>query len=326
MPWLKEDDCADEHPALMGMARTQREADLILGIHIALKLYCAKHLTDGFVPELKVRRHLRGRLLDRFLEAGVLHTREDDCECLEGRTWPPEMTYAVHAYLASNPTRDEYDVARAKAAELKDHDLLAAVRRRDRDLCRYCRHLTKGHDRRSANGLVFDHVDPAVANGAANLVVACRSCNSRKNKRTPEAAGMNLLPEPSDPGWSVPHPQPPLHSPSAGASDEVPGASDGDQAPTSRPTNGTTYTPTSEVTNRSTNWSITGPTTSRAGTGRDGTGRAKAGSAGPDGERDQVGPAPPRKSSTHPDPYRRKEITGPHPADHAGLPRGPPAP
>src|SRR4029079_9698619 len=108
MVWLKEHDGADEDPALLAIARTQREADLFLGILTALKLYCAKHLTDGFLPALKVRRHLRGRVLDLFTRPPggarpILHGPDDECECLDGRVWPAGMDFAVHSYLQSNP-------------------------------------------------------------------------------------------------------------------------------------------------------------------------------------------------------------------------------
>lgn len=347
MSWAKLDDCADQMPALLALARTQREADLLLGIHTALLIYCAKHLTDGFLPALTVRQHLRGQVLGKFTSGPtpLLHTPDHECECLEGRAWPSNMGYALHSYLKWNPTRDEYDLKVAKAAELKDRELLAAVRGRDRDMCRYCGEKTVYADRRGGRGLVFDHVDPALANGAANLVTACRSCNSRKGNRTPEAAGMNLLPEPDEistdspnhlqsgdadagggaAGWSARGPQ---LQPASGLSNaHFPGAG----APTSRPTNpatnrpinGSTNHPTSLVTNVVTDRSDVGPTTSRAG--RDGTGRVDVGWAGPDGERDQVGPPTSRRSSAYPDPYRRKAVTGPDPADHAGLPRGPPS-
>jgi 5-methylcytosine-specific restriction endonuclease McrA len=328
MVWLRQHDGADGDPLIMVHARTQREADLILGIDTALQAYCAKHLTNGFLPDFEVRKHLRGRLLEVFTTAGeggaaLLHRPGDVCRCLEGRTWPDAMAYSSHNYPLNNPTREEYDVKRAKEAELNDRELRHAVLARDKGHCRYCGVLTKEYDRKSAVGRVFDHVDPAVANGAANLVVACRSCNSRKGNRTPEAAGMTLLPAPNDepsttpdPGWSA-------------ADDAVPFShngpvEDGDQAPTSRPINGST----NHRINGSTNWSTTDPTTPARG--RDGTGRAEAGDAGPGGYRDQTGPATPRRNSRFPDPYRRTAITGPDPADHPGLPtpddlaRGPP--
>ena len=329
--WLRQHDGAAELPALLAMARTQRDADLLLGIHTALMLYCAQQPTNGFMPELIVRRHLRGARLDAFLEAGLLHPAGHVCDCQKGRPWPPGAAYSLHHYLEWNPLKEEYDVQQAKQAELKDRELTEAVRRRDRDLCRYCGTKANFFDRRGGSGLVFDHIDPKVANGAANLVCACRSCNSRKGNRTPEAAGMRLLPEPADstetasdlqsapstasgvdPGWSA-------ISPAAGGGTPVPPA---DHPSTSRPTNGATYPDPDRIPALVEVGSDPGQTTPRAG--RDGTGRVEAGWAGPDGVRDQIGPPPDRRSSARPNPYLRQAVTGPDPAHHAGLPRGPP--
>lgn len=62
---------------------------------------------------------------------------------------------------------------------------------RDGNRCRYCGAEVSGR------ALTLDHIQPrAMAGGdtAGNLVVACRPCNLRKGKRTPEEAGMPLLP------------------------------------------------------------------------------------------------------------------------------------
>ena len=61
---------------------------------------------------------------------------------------------------------------------------------RDRNLCLYC-----GREF-SARELTCDHVVPVSRGGCnvwENCVAACRTCNQRKNNRTPEEAGMNLL-------------------------------------------------------------------------------------------------------------------------------------
>lgn len=294
MTWLRLDDGADTEPALLAIARTRGEADRFLGILTALKLYCARHLTDGYLPTLIVAEHIRSAgMLLKFtrpvIGAPLLHVRGDECECLP-RGWPGGFDFAVHGYLTTNPTKTEHDVARAKAAELRDRELLAAVRRRDRDRCRYCAQATTAADRRSARGLVYDHIDPALAAGAANLVVACRGCNSRKGKRTPDAAGMALLPAPGE------------HTAGADPAHEL--------ARELAPING----------------SEPDATTRPRGTGRDGTGPAGAGAAGPDGQRELTGPAPPRPRSVAPDPYRRAALTGIHPDTHAGLPEEYPPP
>ena len=59
---------------------------------------------------------------------------------------------------------------------------------RDAYRCRYCG---------SHMNLTIDHVLPISQNGPGsddNLVTCCKTCNSRKHGRTPEQAGMVLLP------------------------------------------------------------------------------------------------------------------------------------
>lgn len=65
---------------------------------------------------------------------------------------------------------------------------------RDQGRCRYCGVVP--------GTVTIDHVTPRVQgglHGADNLVVACKSCNSRKGGRTPGQAGMILLPIPGVP-------------------------------------------------------------------------------------------------------------------------------
>jgi 5-methylcytosine-specific restriction endonuclease McrA len=326
--WLRLSDRAADDPRIICVARNRGEADRYLGMLVALMLYAASQGTDGFLPELIVREHVRSRrLLELFCAppdgpGALLHTRDDTgCECLAGRDWKPGMAYYLHHYLQWNPTKDEYDVKKAQEAELRDGELRAAVRRRDRDRCRYCGKACRSfYARRGGDGLVLDHVDPRLAEGAANLVVACRACNSRKNRRTPEAAGMVLLPPPVDddpPAEVAGRPEPP----------------DWDPYDPSTPT----PAPTSGSTGRSTTGATSGSAHSRArdGTGRDGTGRppdpapaaarAEPGDAGPAGIRPATGPpvGPPRSSAT-PNPYHRRAITGGQPEHHAGLPEDDP--
>src|SRR3546814_10068504 len=63
---------------------------------------------------------------------------------------------------------------------------------RDHNLCLYCGRQFTPHL------LTRDHVMPASRGGASiweNCVTACRSCNQRKDDRTPEEANMRLLAE-----------------------------------------------------------------------------------------------------------------------------------
>lgn len=71
---------------------------------------------------------------------------------------------------------------------------------RDKNLCAYC------GVRKSKSDLTVDHVIPIVQGGEwdwKNLISACRKCNQKKGGRTPKQAGMKLLFQPKEPGWSL---------------------------------------------------------------------------------------------------------------------------
>ena len=97
---------------------------------------------------------------------------------------------------------------------------------------------------------------------------ACRSCNSRKGQRTPEAAGMNLLPVPGDhlpdPSWSASEsrPRPPVTTRLSSSPRRSGGRPDADQLADQRRDQQVDQ----QVDHRS--------EYSRVGTGRDGTGRS----------------------------------------------------
>lgn len=66
-----------------------------------------------------------------------------------------------------------------------------AVIERDQGRCRYCGRLL------ASTEIQLDHVRPRCLGGgrqAANLVVACLPCNTRKGRRLPHEVGMSILP------------------------------------------------------------------------------------------------------------------------------------
>jgi hypothetical protein len=88
---------------------------------------------------------------------------------------------------------------RARTKEMKNPDIVEAVKARDGDQCRYCGRKVDWSDKRADKGATYDHVIPGLARGVTNLVVSCRGCNRKKAQRTPEQAGMTLLPPPNGP-------------------------------------------------------------------------------------------------------------------------------
>lgn len=69
---------------------------------------------------------------------------------------------------------------------------------RDNHTCAYC------GARGRADEMNLDHVVPVSRGGRSswdNVVLSCYGCNSRKDNRTPDEAGMRLLRRPERPSW-----------------------------------------------------------------------------------------------------------------------------
>lgn len=110
MPWFNVDDGLTFHPKVLAVGNGP------LGAWVRLGAYCAKHVTDGYVPGEIARMVAGRRELDRLVECGWLHREGDG--------------YRMHDYLDYN--RDAAQVARdrEKAAERKRRQ---RARERDRD-------------------------------------------------------------------------------------------------------------------------------------------------------------------------------------------------
>lgn len=191
--WLRKDDIGYDDPRVLAIGNAA------YGALVRMEQYASAQGTDGWIPadkatEIASRSELK-MLLTVLPDLGVmLHRYGDRCPCLLEHTWSPARGgYWTHDFLKLNPKASEVDVHKAKKAELRNPKLKHAVRIRDSDTCRYCGNVCRHADRVSDDGLTFDHVDPDVAGGMANLVVACRGCNNRKNRRTPAQAGMELI-------------------------------------------------------------------------------------------------------------------------------------
>jgi hypothetical protein len=208
MPWGRMDDRLAMSVKIRGLVepgarglRAKKQRAEALGIWAQILSWVWGERNDGFVTQDILDLHgwpeANARLLRaRFGRAPLIHTPDDGegCECMAGRGWVADYDYLIHDYLDFSPSRSESDVHRAKQRELRNPALKHAVRVRDGDVCRYCGKICNHSDRRSDDGLTYDHVDPAIAAGAENLVVACRGCNRIKARRTPDQARMLLLP------------------------------------------------------------------------------------------------------------------------------------
>lgn len=194
MTWTRLDDGWWSSPKLKRAGRAAR------GLLSDLLTYAGDKGTDGFIGAeslylFEVTDPLKDADFKALRKVGMLHQKGDECRCLAARSWvwPDHKGWIIHDFLDWNPAKSEVDVEKAKRRELRDPTLKATIRARDLGRCRYCANTVNQGDRRWDHGETFDHVDPMIAAGADNLVIACRSCNSAKRKRTPEQAGMRLL-------------------------------------------------------------------------------------------------------------------------------------
>lgn len=202
MPWVRYDDTTPDSVKFTQLASPMQRLAL-LGAHVTLVCTSAVSGTDGLLDKAAFKAipgTIQRALLTSVMgKAPLVHRRGDECECLAGRGWPDGAEYCVHDYLAYNPAAAEYELSKVQRKERRNPSMVRRVRNRDRDLCRYCGNPTDWADRRGPRGGQVDHVDPMQA-GEVNLVVCCRDCNQKKGKRTPDEAGMRLLPAPDSDG------------------------------------------------------------------------------------------------------------------------------
>jgi 5-methylcytosine-specific restriction endonuclease McrA len=308
MPWVRLDDRLAMSVKVRGLAdpgvtgdRAKDQRNAALGHLMQLLTWVGGERTDGFVTadivELFGTAASTARLLRaRFDMQPLLHQRDKNgkppsCPCLDGRAWRDDFEYLLHDYLDRNPSRAENDVDRAKKRELRSKPLKQAVRDRDWDICRYCGLSCSHSDRTSDAGLTFDHVDPEIADGINNLVVACRGCNRKKGKATPAQAGLVLRPAPK-----------PMTVTGLVAAIDATLASAPDATPDTAL--GTDLSPEQQRAQPSTQTQVS--------PGRDGDGHGTT----PPPSR-LVGPPPPRFTGDPPNPYLREQRP---PELHAGHP------
>ncbi|WP_064075891.1 HNH endonuclease [Prescottella equi] len=169
---------------------------------------CQASRADGVVRRadlirLTLNPEMADRLAGLLVEVKLWHGPGHDCSRCPAI---PDGTWLFHDWfdLGYN-TREQLDISERKKRELKDSKIHAQVWARDCldpnnptvGACRYCGHEVKKKDTRSPDRRPeLDHIDPNVADGARNIVLACRACNRHKGNRTPEEAGMTVLPAP----------------------------------------------------------------------------------------------------------------------------------
>lgn len=183
--WIKIDDSYFTHRKIVQLTGPAILMDLT-GI-----AYCARELTDGFVAE--------GAILLVAALAKVPEPEKHVGELVRVGRWEKrDGGFFIHDYLDYQPSREDViqsrEIKKARSDLRSDRFLAPSIKKRDCGLCRYCGVEVNWSDRRGPQGGTYDHVNPRGGNDYENIVVACRSCNSRKGRRTPAEANMVLLP------------------------------------------------------------------------------------------------------------------------------------
>ena len=198
------DDNFDQHPKVVGLRGDPLcEVDRQRGQWARLfresaACWCGRLNTDGVIPVAIIPTIATNALLTTVEAATAIDLLVSQ-QILEKRTKRQGGGWQIHDWLEYNRSKQQVDLTEDRAKRRKalyatkqGRDIVAAVRRRDGDRCRYCWSEVKWEDRRSAQRGTMDHVDPDGPNSVDNVVVACGSCNRRKWDRTPEEAEMSL--------------------------------------------------------------------------------------------------------------------------------------
>lgn len=178
MPWFKIDDALHAHPKarLAGLRA--------MGLWTLAGSWCSQQLTDGYVPRFMIAAfQAKPTDAQQLVRAGLW---QEDVDGWRFKDWEEYQPSKVSVVANRRAAAARQQVARSP-------QLRAAIRKRDRDRCRYCGLRVQWSDRRGNSGGTYDHVIPDGPSDLSNLVVCCRGCNSAKGARTPEQAGLSLI-------------------------------------------------------------------------------------------------------------------------------------
>lgn len=191
--WFKIDDKLHDHPKVQRLLEENGDDGLAaMGLWALAGSWCGDQMSDGYISGFVLRRWHTDweRLAGMLVAAGLWESVDRD-----GRPH-----HVFHDWIDYNDSRDKIMAdrmaERMRVALMRDTKLVAAIKRRDRDRCRYCGCQVRWGNQRGPMGATYDHIKPIIAGGTntiENVVIACRGCNSRKRHLTLREAGMRLL-------------------------------------------------------------------------------------------------------------------------------------
>lgn len=190
MAWIRLSDDYNDHPKFDSLS------DGAFRLWHQGMGFCRKFQTDGLIPTASLRQfkaYSAKRM--RILLTPYVPGENPLWRAIDG------FGIKVHDYLEWNLSKEDENQQREEAKQRmslgRNGEIRKLLRDRDGSACRYCGRTVLWTDRRGPSGATYDHVIPGGGNELDNLVIACRGCNSKKGRRSPEQAGMPLLPAPN---------------------------------------------------------------------------------------------------------------------------------
>lgn len=192
--WFKVDDKLHDHPKIQRLLEGFGDDGLAaMGLWVLAGSWCGDQMSDGVVSGFVLRRWHSDWT---GLAAMLVHVGLWDALEVDGRP-----VHEFHDWETYNDTRAKIladrEAEKMRVALMRDTQLVTAIKRRDKDRCRYCGCQVRWGNQRGPSGASYDHIKPIAAGGKntlENVVIACRGCNSRKRHLTLKEAGMKLLP------------------------------------------------------------------------------------------------------------------------------------
>lgn len=210
MAWVRIGDTATSHPVFLAGAvvsgATSLTKHVLFAVAVELATKSTAHGTDSiisFATAFDTAGHADVDLLvAQLVEAGYLTPIEVD----QRRSWrlinDPKFIHIRHSA--------EIAIDRARKQEAREGTVRLAVQLRDGSRCRYCGKTVDETDQTGGRLATFDHLDPVKlrsgqpAKTPAELVIACRPCNSSRGAAHRDGRGEE---------WDAAHPLRPVPDP-----------------------------------------------------------------------------------------------------------------
>ncbi|MEX3563684.1 hypothetical protein VVR46_08125 [Corynebacterium phoceense] len=195
MPWLRIGDNISTHPyiskLLSATALDHQQKNEAFGVLIFLAVSSAAHLTDGIVEYGLLSQVAPGReriVLDYLVKAEIASEVK-----VEGRA--KIRLIADDEEFIHARRREEVEQDRRRARDKRTPGLLASVRLRDGDACRWCGNSVSWTNRAGNRAATYDSLTNHQDSTVDTLVISCKTCNSKRGA----GKDLQLKPEPLNP-------------------------------------------------------------------------------------------------------------------------------